>query len=455
MLLSLAACAQSQQQPASSVQSTEEKTEKPAEQETKAEDTKADEAPAEEPANDTKETTAATVKFIHIWPEHEATMKKSTDMIEKANPGMKVETTIVPWNEITKTVQIALQSGDMYDVFMSWGGQIAGYNQIGALYDLTPALDADKSWKDSFVNESALSTYSANGKILGLPFRGTGVFVVYNKTLFDEKGYTVPTTQEELVTLMDKMIADNIVPFSLPGKPNGFQVSAMRDRLTNYFALEAGVINDPDRLIDRKLEWNGILAKGAQQTKDWYEKGYFGKNPFSIEREEAQSVFFKGGSGMLFCNNNELLDLRKLCDEFKIDIGSFVLPKPEKATELLFGDASYGDGFAVYSQTKAPDAAVAFMKGLTSLEVQTLWANEAYSAMCVKGISYSDPLLQQFCDEFAQTGKYRVVADYNAGNKNDLIGQAFVDYMQGKGTAEDYESKWAEITRKAIEDATE
>ena len=39
--------------------------------------------------------------------------------------------------------------------------------------------------------------------------------VHYSKSLFDEKGYTVPTTWDEMIALADQMKADGIIPFSL------------------------------------------------------------------------------------------------------------------------------------------------------------------------------------------------------------------------------------------------
>ena len=410
-------------------------------------------AEPEAPAEPTGEEVV--VKFLHIWPEHAAVMDQSIAMIEEANPGLKVQTSVVPWNEVTKTVQTALQSGDMYDVFLQWGGQVAGYESIGLPLDLTPYFEADQEWKNSFLNEACLEQYSVGDKIYGIPFRGTGVFMIYNKTMFDEHGWTTPNTQEELEALMATIQAAGIQPIAAPGKPNGFQVSSIRSRLTDHIVLMAGRIDDPLRLNDRQTEWDGLIAQGAQKVKDWYQAGYLGENAFGIEREEAQTVFFTGKAAMLMCNNNELTDLRALNKDIGYELDSFLFPAPKDCPETLFVDAGFGDGFGVWSGTQVPDAAVAVLKGLNSTEVCALWGDQANSVMPTKDVPYSDPLLLKFAEQFEKAGTHRVVRDYNGGNLDDLHGALFVEFMTTDMTADDFETQWEDQTRRAIEDAEE
>jgi len=392
-----------------------------------------------------------TLRFIHIWPEHGATMEKSVKLIEEKY-GFNINMSVVPWNEITTTIQTSIASNDMYDVFFSWGGQIPGYNQLGAVLNLTPYLEADPEWKNSLVTQTAWDDYRSDGDIYGIPFRGTGTFLVYNKTLFKEKGYAVPETSEELEALMATMIADGITPFAMPGAPHGFQVVSTNSRITDYILLDAGVLGTPEHLTARKLDYNGLLAQGAAKTREWYKAGYFGENPFGVQREEAQSVFFMGSSGMLFCNNNELMDLRLLEKEFGVEVDSFMFPPPANASEKI-GYGGMNDGFAAYAGTQYPDQAVEILKGLMMPEVQLLWGDEAKSVMCIKDIPYSDSLLLKFAAEFANAGKFNVIADYNAGSLGDLHGDLLVEYLISNMTPEEYEARYVELRGNAIRDA--
>ena len=393
-----------------------------------------------------------TLRFIHIWPEHGETMEKSVKLIEQKY-GFNIEMSVVPWNEIITTSQTAIASNDMYDAFFSWGGLIPGYYQINAVLNLQPYLDADPDWYNSLVSLKHWDDYKApDGDIYGIPFRGTGVFLIYNKTLFEEKGYAVPQTVEELEILMAQMTEDGVTPFAMPGAPHGFQVGSTRERITDYLLLEAGILGTTEHRTARLLDYQGVIATGAEKTRDWYRAGYFGENPFGVQREEAQSVFFTGSSGMLFCNNNELMDLRKLEAEFGIEVDSFMFPPPASATEKL-GYGGMGDGFAAYSGTQYPDEAVNILKGLMMPEVQLLWGDEAKSVMCTKDIPYSDSLLIKFADEFANAGKYNVIADYNTGNLGDIQGDLLVEFVMSDMTAEAFEAGYLDLRANAIADA--
>ncbi|MFV0399951.1 MAG: ABC transporter substrate-binding protein [Oscillospiraceae bacterium] len=402
----------------------------------------------------------AVVRFLHIYPEHAGAIEKSVEVIERMYP-LTVEVTVTPWNEVTKTIQTASASGDMYDTFFQWNNQVPGYDQIGLLLDLDPYLAMDPTWESDFLNEECLTQYAnLDGKVMGVPLRGTGVFLIYNKTMFDEYGWKEPTTQEELVSLCEQIIADTdgaVTPIMAPGKPNGFQMESARGRIFDHIVYMAGRIEDPLRLTGRVTEWDGLYAESGEIMKNWYKGGFFGTSPFGLEREEGQTVFFTETASMLLCNNNELVSLRELNEAANnFEIGSFMWPAPEACDETLFTAAGFGDGWGAWSGSKYPNASAAFLRGMTSKEVFTIWGNDEKCVVAGSGISYDDPLQQSFADQFARAGTYRVVEDYNTGNLGDLRAQAFVDYMTSDTmTAEEFEDTVEALYARAIEDAEE
>ena len=55
-----------------------------------------------------------------------------------------------------------------------------------------------------------------NGKWLGLPVKADIKTIIwYSPVVFEAKGYAVPTTWAELETLVEKMVADGVVPWSM------------------------------------------------------------------------------------------------------------------------------------------------------------------------------------------------------------------------------------------------
>lgn len=416
----------------------------------------ADEPAAEEPAAIAKPVPeeGAVLHFMHIYPEHEASINKTLEIIKRDNPGMEINVSVVPWNEATKSIQTAAATDEMYDIFFQWATQVPGYNDIGLLLDLTPYIDDE--WKSWYISDAALEEYSDDGKVLGMPLRGTATFMIYNKTMFEEKGWKVPTSQEELEALCDTILAEGIIPISAPGKPNGFQVESIRGRVFDNMVYMAGLIEDPERLTNRKTDWNGLLAQSGELVKGWYQKGYFSANAFGLEREEGQTLFMTEAAAMLLCNNNELVALRELnAAANNFEFGSFNFPKPEASDKAMFTAAGFGDGWGAWSGTKYPAACAAFFRSFACKEVMTIWANEELCIVPSNQVEYADEVQGAFAEQYADGG-YKVVADYNTGNMGDQTGQLFVDYcLSDTMTAEEYEAQYGQIVARTIADAEE
>ena len=399
-----------------------------------------------------------TVRFIHIWPEHGETMDKSVQLIEQTY-GFNIALSVVPWNEIIQVTQTQVAAGDMYDVYFTWGGLIPGYLDIDIVLDITPWFDADPAWKDTFIYPHVFEemSFEQNGRIYGIPFRGTGSFMIYNKKLFDEKGYQIPTTLEDLEALMAQMVGDGITPFAIPGSPNGNKVEDTRHRITDYLLLDAGILNDDRQSLHRRerlLEYGGLLGQGAAKVRDWYQAGFFGSNPFAIEREEAQNNFFQGNSGMLWINNNEQMDLRMLEAQTNVEMDVFTFPPPAANTKGLIGYGGMNDGFAAYSKTQYPDESVNILKGLTMMDVQRMWGDNAYSVMCIKDIPYSDPMMIAYAKEFMEGKKYSGGADYNRGNIGDFMGDLLVEFcLTPSMSPDDFETQLLAQRAKVIKDS--
>lgn len=394
------------------------------------------------------------LNFLYIWPEHREAMEESIAIFERDNPNVKVNVTAISWDKLIETIQVGAQTGDMYDVTIAFQDRVSGYAALGVAMDLTPYLDADPEWRDSFISESALADYATDGHVYGLPFRGSGMFIFYNADLFAEKGYAVPQTEEELLALMDQMVAEGVQPFSMTGLPNGYECLTMFKRLSYYNMLEKGFVGDPMRRANRLLDYQGTIAAAAEKIRDFYQKGFLG-DPLSIQREEAQVKFFQGNVGMLWCNNNELTDMEKLSAERGINIAIMEYPKPEAASELIV-EASFNDGMIVWAGTPHPDEAVALAKSLTSMETQSLWANTTMSSMCIKGIEYADELQGSFADAFMVGEKYKLMPDWNTGTLNDDQGAALIDFLASDSmTGEEFEQQYVDLIARALEDAEE
>ena len=389
----------------------------------------------------------ANLRFLHIWPEHNATMEAIVRGIEAQNEGLHVDVDCVDWADLERTLEAASASDSMYDVFFVFANKVGSLKKQGRLLQLDDDLDED--WAERFV-DGALDEYRVDGELCGIPYRGSGVVVIYNRDLFKRMGWRPPDSMEELSALMQLALVEGLVPLSAAGKPDGFELDSLRSIVTNYISLDAGLLDDPDRLTDRKTDWQGELAAGAQTVKNWANKGYFGSNPLTVDQAAAVDRFLSGKAAMLLCNTNELYQLRTQSTYMPFELGSFLIPGIKGGDTLLFTGACYQDGFAVWSETEQAEQAVALLRGLTGTEAATQWAQDTMSVMATKDAAPEDELLREFSGYFTIAGRYCVVPDYALGDSASLKSQLFVDFMTSDMTADTYEKNYETITRNAI-----
>lgn len=406
-------------------------------------------APASSAASSDKPAEDVTLQFLYIWPEFETTMKKTIEMFEDKHPNIKVKVNVTPWDKIKDQLQVAFASGEAPDVTFMWPKDMSIYIGQGVAMDLTPHFDADSEWKDSFIDPVMLEAGIYDGKLYNLPFRGSTTFIAYNKDMFDANGWTEPANLAELEALMDKMLEKGVTPFAIAGNPNGFQIEKMNQYFVGYNLMEAGILTDPEYVKARKVDIQGPYAEAVKKSKEWYKKGYYGKSPLGVAREQAQALFYTGKSPMILLNNNELTSMRKGVDgNFQMQF--MVIPAPEGAQDFFLPGGF--DGFMVNSKTEHPEQSLQLLKFLNSEEAQNLWAEETLSVMTRKGVTYGDADLNTFAKHIKVAGKYTQFPDYNVGDVVTRNAQEFANFLlQDSYTPEKLEQVWNDNYKKQIE----
>lgn len=71
------------------------------------------------PSHPSEQEGQVTIRFLHIWSEHEQTMEKIVRAVEEENEALRVEINTVDWSSVNREVQSAAASASMYDVFFN------------------------------------------------------------------------------------------------------------------------------------------------------------------------------------------------------------------------------------------------------------------------------------------------------------------------------------------------
>jgi len=293
-------------------------------------------------------------------------LEDSIARFEAANPGFKVEETVLQNEDYKSKIMVALGSDTAPDVFITWtGGGMNEYIQADQILPLDEYMNKD-NFKDYFM-DAGVAQATVDGKIWAVPVENCSIAAIfYNSQLFEKFGLAVPATLTELEKVCDTFVANGIIPFALANKSKyvgSFYYMYLVDRKAgpDVFAgaasrKEGATFEDPAFL------WAG------QKLQEWAQKGYFGQGYTSLDAETGQhrQMFYNGEAAMILDGawtvSTYYSEKAPILDAIK------VFPFP--AVEDGKGDpnnlvGTVGDNFYVISsKCKAPEKAFELIKYL-------------------------------------------------------------------------------------------
>ncbi|MCR5747207.1 MAG: ABC transporter substrate-binding protein [Lachnospiraceae bacterium] len=399
----------------------------------------------------TGKTSGTEISVLHMWPEHAEEFEKIAKNFE-SETGIHVNLRVVPWDALTQTLMTGFASGDNADVSVCWSQQVGIFNSIGEVLDLTPYLeDNNDEWKNTFL-QGGLNLCAVNGKYYAIPFRGSFNVFIYNKTLFDKYGWHEPASLEDFEREMQEMKAAGFIPIIAAGSPSGFRIANIQDNFTDQKLLADGIIMRPDYLSGHYTKVKDAYAFGGQKTREWMNNDYINKYGMAMQREEGTSLFILQRGIVTLVNNNELISMEDLAKEAGFEIGFFSFPVPE-GTEKILSHCNF-DSFMVSAKTKHPDEAVAFLKYLTSEEIQQEFGNKSRSVMGNSSCVYEDSFQNEFADMVASSNSYTISYDYNSGDMEGKIASIFSDFISDpEEKPEEFGAKVQKLREEVLADA--
>lgn len=212
---------------------------------------------------------AQTITFWHTYnqdsDENKTLLEKVIPAFEKANPGIKVQSQVVPYPDFRQKLLTSIAGGTVPDVAridIIWSPEFAKLGAIERL-DAYPGFATLRN----AVFPGPLSTNAWQGGYYGLPLDTNTQIMLYNADAVKAAGVGVPKTFAELKTFLEKTQkkqGDKVVQwgFAVPGPWNWY--------ILPWIWSNGGDVTDP-RITRATGYLNGPKTVAAiQMLYDWY-----------------------------------------------------------------------------------------------------------------------------------------------------------------------------------------
>ena len=323
-----------------------------------AEETPADTGATEEAATGE----AVTIKLFSNLPDR----KNGQGLVEQmiideymaANPNVSIEVEALD-EEAYKTKFKAYAMDGMPDVVSIWG-QPSFLDEVldaGVLAELNEADYADYG----FIAGS-LEGFKKDGKLYGLP-RNTDIQIIYyNQKMFDDNGWAVPATYDELMAVCSDIKAAGYTPIAMDGGDGWPMACFLTDILvkvagTDYADIVRNAIATGDFNAPEIQEATQILVDSA--AAGMFQVGYD-----SQDYGTAMNLFTNGQAAM-FCMGSWECSMALNEDiqaDIRDNIRAFTLPTVDGGKGGANDIAAWnGGGYAVSANSAVKDEAIKFL----------------------------------------------------------------------------------------------
>ena len=390
---------------------------------------------AEETADFSGEELSILVSAGWMDNRYDATIERFEDTY-----GVTVDLQTIPANQYSDLLQSKLATDSCADIFWIQSNPFAIESTIvdpeKYCIDFTGA-----SWED-LMPEARKTSCVYNDKLYGLQIwhNSPEYVMVYNKTLFEENGWEIPSTYAELKDLCAKIAEQGITPWFMPGADGWqhqlafFQIGGVYEEATPglYDALNTNQATFAD---------NEKMLEVLNEFKELSDAGYFGEDWIGTDSTNLTNEFGDRNIAMAMANSSYIQQIKDDTgteDEF----GMFLIPLGDNT---WYPTNPAGPTMFGYKGTEHEDLVKEFFNFVTTTEsLQEILDN----SHAFTNVDMNDDAIEQHWlpeeEEFLATvdDSKKGVSVLQTGTKytNDYwmqFGQDMVAFCQGEMEAND------------------
>ena len=339
---------------------------------------------------------------------------------------------------ILKTRLIREEAPDI----IGFGGDVnySNFVDAGILMDLSQT-EVLKDVNPAYLDILESLEYVPTEGTFGMPYAANAAGMLYNKDMFKEHGWKIPTNWKEFTALCDQIQGEGIQPL----------YSGYKDTWTclapwNAIAIELSPsdvcfqVSDGDTTFEK--EYSEVADK-IQALLQYAEDG-----PFAYGYNDACMAFANGQSAMFAIGSYAVPQI--LSSNPDMNIGSFVMPAADSEKELIL-NSGIDLQFSISESCEHKDAALEVLKYLAEKDNVQNYITAQNSVSCLLGDYETSPVLENMMP-YIEAGRMADFQDHHYPSEMavDAMIQTFLIEGDKDAFLKKFDSNWARYNRDVI-----
>jgi raffinose/stachyose/melibiose transport system substrate-binding protein len=395
-----------------------------------------------------------TLTIWHVYTT-DSDGKQIVDQAVKATqekfPNLKIVSSPMEDGAYKTKVQVAINSDELPDVFMSWGGgSLKKYVDADMALNLNSWLDENPDVADGFVSSTVFDPATFNGNVYGVPGHGIELFATYyNTEIFKKYDLEVPETYEDLKEVIKVLRENDIIPFALANQeawPASFYYMYLVDRIGGYDAFQSVLNRTGGHFTDQPF------VKAAEKIQELVDLGAFPNGFNGLKHGNAQDymLYYSGKAAMTIQTPSFIPNMKNEAPSVyeATDIFTFPAVKGGEGNPNNALGSPGGSWFTVNKNTENKEAALEFLRNL-STEKAGMALKEAGLVPVQKGVEVEGRIPVKMKELFMAAPHIQTAYDQTLPPKlGSFHKESLQGVLDGSLTPEKMTKEWEDLAKE-------
>ena len=299
--------------------------------------------------------------------------------------------------------------------------------------------------KEAYLQNDKELEYVPMDGTYALPYMANAAGVLYNRDMFEEHGWTIPTTWDEFTALCEKIEAEGIQPLYF-----GFKDSWTCLAPWNAIAVDLAPSDVCSEVNKGNTTFTDNYREVAEKEKALL--AYAQDNPAAYGYNDACTAFAKGESAMFVIGSYAVPQIKSVNPDMNID--SFVFPASNNAEENVLNSGNDLQ-FSIMKNCEHKEEAYEVLRFFMKDENVQSYIDDQSAVPCKKG-DFDLPSMLDGMKEYINEGKLVDYQDHHYPSEMSVDAMIQTYLLDDSENATDkflkkFDTEWVRYNRDLIQ----